>query len=318
MNNKCEKCFTKSLELKIFHSKLIECKNGNFCDPCFKQSMDKEQQMIKELQSRGLDLSLYCKKETTVPTAIPLQLPNQTPTPTIINNFITNNITNNITKNKHIHFDKIQDFQDEKDEKQYHQMVKEEEQRIQKMKEWRNKKLWYDKCSRCKKNKHYSDFNEVLDKDGKNIIINKIAGVENPLTEEGTPMVRRTAVCSDCLIQKREQKEEHKVLTQSLKTDNTYVCKCGGSWFMGHSDNISEFNKLRHERTKKHQEYEEKLKLQQGSNIQLDKLNRNMLRDICKLNGITGYNNMTKQQTLDAIKSKEIDLQKKNQVLILS
>ena len=51
--SKCDKCLSKSTDLKKFISKLIDGKNGNFCEICFSQSKEKESMVLKEVLSRG-------------------------------------------------------------------------------------------------------------------------------------------------------------------------------------------------------------------------------------------------------------------------
>jgi hypothetical protein len=321
--SKCDNCRSKSNELKIFQSKLIDGKCGNFCDICYLQNEDKDNKQINELTKRNLDLSLYLKGEKKIPTAIPI-----TPQPTIIinlditnnyNNNTTNNfndITNNITKNKYCYDKdkKVDDNQDKKGaklEEIHKKMLKEEEYRIQKQKEMRNKRDYYNKCCRCKKTKHYSAFKTIEDHNG------EPTKYGNDLkNEEGEPMYLRTNTCLDCLDYKKEKAFDDKELNKLFKEENTYKCACGGKYFLGNNPRPCEYDRLRHERTKQHMEYNEKQKLKDGSNVNPIFFNRNFLRDVCKLNKIKGYNNMTKEETINAIQEKQKELRAINKDIL--
>lgn len=314
MTTKCGNCCSKSNDLHSFSSKFLDGKNGCFCDICFQQTTDKENNEMKELKTQGMDLSIYCKSQkpvNEVPTAVPII----TPAPTIIQNITINNINNNInniTKNKHIHFDNNKDKKEEQTDKVYDTMLKEEEYRIKRLREMQKNKLWYSKCARCKHNKHFSDYNLILDKDGKPMKLNKLYGIDKPLTEEGESMYRRTMTCSNCLDNKKEKDEENKHRHSHLKEDNTHKCECGGSFFLGLSNQISEFNKLRHERTKKHMEYMEKQRMKDNVHIDFNLLKISLLKKICKLNGIKGYTHINKEDIVENLieKQKELELNK--------
>lgn len=324
---KCEKCGSKSTELIRFDSQLLGEKEGNFCDICHQQSVEKEDKQINEWKKRNMNVSVYMKPKTdyTIPTAVPITTPSITNIYNI--NLNINNITNHNDNSTHIHkhskpkkekeeLDNL-DKKSAKMENDYKNILKEEEFRIQKLKEWRNKKNWYNECNRCKKNKHYSSFEEELDKDGNPIILTKLYGVENPVNEEGDPMYMRKRCCEDCTNKRKEKRQEDNQLKGQVKEQNTHKCECGGSYFLGLGNSIIEFNKLRHERTKKHLEYIEKNKLKDDVNIDFNNLKRDHLHNIFKLNNMTGYTRMNKEELVKTLSNKQTELNTINQSLIL-
>lgn len=321
MTTKCNKCFSKCNTLKEFKTKLLDGKDMNLCDICFIQLGEKEVKEINEMTSRGLDLSLYVKATPCVPSAIPLIEPlieAPIPTPTFVYNTINNITNNNNVTNNNIHNHYKLDKED-KLNKNYENMVKEEEYRIKKNREQKSKKLWYSNCAKCQSNKHYEEYDLLLDKNEEAKVMKKLYGIENPKDEEGNPMYYRKKTCVDCLKVLKEKRDIDKPFLDELKknNDNVYNCNCGGSYFL-----CNKFNKTRHDATKRHQEYIEKQHININKDVAVsvdyNKLKLDSLYNICKLNSITGYKHMKKEDILNAIKHKEAELKLEKKHIIMN
>jgi len=321
---KCMLCGSKKSEKVFYETKLAIGNDGYLCkEPCLKQREECEIKNIEEIKEKCTDITLYSRKPTIVMTPPP----EKKEPDIVINNIynITNNTNNN--DNRVTNYNEYNEYYEGevldklslKREKAYQKLMEEEKIRIQRQKEWRMKKIYYNVCSRCKKKKHYDDYDIVLDKLGEPELLTKMGGIENPKNEEGEPMYKRKETCSECLTEKKKYNEENKAYLKEVKKINSKICDCGGKFFTGYGDNnMAEYDWARHMKTKKHQEYQAKKNIKDGGIIQFDKFNRNMLREICKLNGITGYNNMTKQQSIDAIYIKQKELQAENSDIVFN
>ena len=80
--------------------------------------------------------------------------------------------------------------------------------------------------------------------------------------------------------------------------------------------------KTKHDKTKMHLEYIEKqhIKNNKDTAVSVDYtiLKLNYLKNICKLNGITGYNNMVKDDIIKAIQKKATELQLEKKHIIMN
>jgi hypothetical protein len=343
--NKCQKCFSKCNNLKQFESKLLNSIEGMFCDVCYQQSKERDDKQIQEITSRHLNVDLYIKpvanKLPTIDNIPLLEYPTITNIPepeppkqsiiqnitinytnnyntnnNINNNNTTNNNNNNITKNKYV--DEMNDKKGTRMEKFYNDMVQSEEKRIREQKIQKNTKHLYSICPICKIDKHFEEYDLKLDKNEEPIVVTKMYGLENPTDEYGNCLYMRNRTCISCLKIKKKNEEINKPYVEELKKnkDNFHTCECGGCYFTK-----NKYNKTKHEKSRMHLEYIERQHIENNKDVAVSVdytiLNINYLKNICRLNGISGFSHMVKDKIIEAIKKKaqELQLEKKHIIM---